>query len=277
MAAHAPLEPLEAILLGLVEGLTEFLPVSSTGHLLLAQRALGLERTPALDAFVVVVQVGAILAVLGLYRARTAQLFRGLLGRDTVGSSLLVRLAVAFLPAAVLGLIAERAIERHLFGLWPITVAWAVGGVLLLLLARRPARADARPLEALTLQGALLVGLFQCAALLPGTSRSLVTLVGGLVAGLSLAAAVEFSFLLGVVTLAAAAAWKLLTKSGPLLDDVGPQALALGTIAAAVSAAAAVTFLVAWVRRHGLAPFGWYRLALAAVVAALLLAGRLPA
>jgi undecaprenyl-diphosphatase len=277
MAAHGPLEPLEAILLGVVEGLTEFLPVSSTGHLLLAQRALGLERTPALDAFVVVVQVGAILAVLGLYRARTAQLCRGLVGRDAVGTSLLVRLALAFLPAVVLGLVSERAIERHLFGLWPITVAWAVGGVLLILLARRPTRADARPLEALTLQGALLVGTFQCAALLPGTSRSLVTLLGGLVAGLTLGAAVEFSFLLGVVTLAAAAAWKLVTQGGPLLAEVGGQALALGSVAAAVSAAGAVAFLAAWVRRHGLAPFGWYRLALAGVVAALLLAGRLPA
>jgi undecaprenyl-diphosphatase len=282
----AALDPWEAVLLGLVEGVTEFLPVSSTGHLLLAQRALGLERSGALDAFVVVVQLGAILAVLGLYRARVGQMVRGLLGRDAAGARLARRVLLAFVPAGVLGLLLEGPVERHLFGLWPVTAAWAVGGVLLLLVGRRvgpQARvasggsgAAGDELEALSVRGALLIGAFQCVALVPGTSRSLVSLLGGIVAGLSLAAAVEFSFLLGGLTLAAAAGWKILTQGPALLEGLGSNALVLGSVAAALAAAASVAFLAAWVRRHGLGLFGWYRLALAALVAGLLLSGRLP-
>ncbi len=284
MALLATLDLWEALLLGLVEGLTEFLPVSSTGHLLLTQRLLGLPRTPALDAFVVVIQLGAILAVLGLYRTRVAQLGRGLAGRDPAGLRLLARIVLAFLPAALFGLLVERPVERHLYGLWPITAAWALGGLLLLALAKRgPRPADdeggrgGQGLAALSVRGALLIGLFQCAALLPGTSRSLAALVGGLVAGLSLAAAVEFSFLLGLLTLGAAALWKGLSHGPALLEGLGAPALLAGTLAAAVAAALSVSFLVRWTRRHGLAPFGWYRLGLAALVASLLALGVLEA
>lgn len=276
-APFALLETWEAVLLGIVEGVTEFLPVSSTGHLLLAQRALGLERSVALDAFVVVIQLGAILAVLGLYRARAAQMFRGLLGRDAAGLRLSGRVVLAFLPAGVLGLLVEHAVERHLYGLWPITAAWAVGGVLLLLVGRHLGpRASGAGLDVLSVRGALLIGLFQCAALIPGTSRSLVSLLGGIVAGLSLAAAVEFSFLLGGLTLAAAAGWKVLTQGTAMLEGLGAVALAWGSVAAALAAAASVAFLAAWVRRHGLGLFGWYRLGLAALIAGLLLTGALP-
>lgn len=281
--ASVLLEAWQALVLGVVEGLTEFLPVSSTGHLLLAQRALGLPSSQAMADVVVLLQPGAILAVLGIYRARLVQLLRGVAGRDREGARLLGQLLLAFLPAAALGLFAERAIERHLFGLWPVTAAWALGGVALLALARQPlaqpmpgdapALPGRRGLLELGWRGALVVGAFQCAALLPGTSRSLATLVGGLVAGLSLAAAVEFSFLLGVLTLAAAAAWKCWSRGPALWEAVGLPALAVGVLAAALSAALSVSFLMAWVRRHGLAAFGWYRLLLAALVAALLLAG----
>lgn len=284
MVLLATLDLWEALLLGLVEGLTEFLPVSSTGHLLLTQRLLGLARTPALDAFVVVIQLGAILAVLGLYRSRVGQLGRGLVGREPAGLHLLARIVLAFLPAALFGLWVEGPVERHLYGLWPITAAWALGGGLLLALARNGLEPAARaggsrgaPLEALNVRGALLIGLFQCAALLPGTSRSLVALVGGLVAGLSLAAAVEFSFLLGLLTLGAAALWKGLSHGPALLEGLGGPALIVGMGAAAVAAALSVSFLVRWTRRHGLAPFGWYRLGLAALVASLLALGVLEA
>jgi undecaprenyl-diphosphatase len=262
----------EALLLGVIEGLTEFLPVSSTGHLLLAQRFLGLPRDAAHDAFAIVIQLGAIAAVLGLYRARVAQMGRGLLGRDPAGLRLLGLLLVAFLPAGLLGVLVERPLERHLFGLWPITAAWAVGGGLLLAMGRR-AILHGRPLAELTVRGAWIVGFCQCAALLPGTSRSLVALVGGLLAGLTLAAAVELSFLLGVLTLGAAAVWKGTKHGDALLHDVGTQALVLGFLAAALAALVSVRWLRAWVASHGLAPFGWYRLGLAVVVTALLLAG----
>ncbi|MFM8981243.1 MAG: undecaprenyl-diphosphate phosphatase [Planctomycetia bacterium] len=285
--ASALLEVWQALVLGVVEGLTEFLPVSSTGHLLLAQRALGLPSSQAMADFVVLVQPGAILAVLGIYRARLVQLLAGALGRDRAGLRLLGQLLLAFLPAAALGLFAERAIERHLYGLWPITAAWALGGVALLALARLPQAQPVpegaaglpgrRALHELGWRGALVVGAFQCAALLPGTSRSLATLVGGLVAGLSLAAAVEFSFLLGVLTLAAAAGWKCLSRGPAMWEGIGLPALAVGVLAAALSAALSVAFLLAWVRRHGLGAFGIYRLLLAVAVAALLLAGVLHA
>jgi undecaprenyl-diphosphatase len=201
------MSPWEALVLGAVEGITEYLPISSTGHLLLAERALSIEKSPEADAFLVAIQGGAIVAVLGLYRARAVGVARGLLGQDPAGLSLARSLLLAFLPAAVLGLVFEERIERHLFGLWPVAAAWFAGGVLLLLLARRGARAGGVAVEAMSARAALLVGLAQCLALWPGTSRSLATIAGGLVAGLSVAAAVEFSFLLGVVTLGAAAAW----------------------------------------------------------------------
>lgn len=272
---------LEALVLGAVEGLTEFLPVSSTGHLLLTERVLRLPSTSALDAFTVVVQVGAIVAVLGLYRARVRQSVRGLLGRDAGGLALVRNLALAFAPAAVAGLLLDKRIEQHLFGLWPVAAAWAVGGALLLGLAPRLLRHQAagrgRGLEHLGAGGALTIGLMQCLALWPGTSRSLAALLGGLLAGLSLPAAVEFSFLLGVLTLGAAAGYKGLTHGRVLVEQVGAVPLALGFAAAALTAALAVKALTAWVRTRSLAPFGWYRLALAAVVAALLLSGTLAA
>ncbi len=271
---------LEALVLGVVEGLTEFLPVSSTGHLLLAERALRLPPTPALHAFTVVIQAGAILAVLGLYRDRVASAARGLLGRDPEGARLAARLLLAFLPAALLGLLLEEVIERHLFGLWPVVAAWAAGGALLVgtgarLRAGAPAGAGA-PLAGLGARQALVIGCVQCLALWPGVSRSLAALLGGLLVGLSLPAAVEFSFLLGVLTLGAAAGYKALAQGGALLGEVGLGALLLGLGCAWLSAVVAVRALTRWVTTRSLTPFGWYRLALAALVAALLLGGVLP-
>ncbi|TAJ23614.1 MAG: undecaprenyl-diphosphate phosphatase, partial [Planctomycetota bacterium] len=177
------MDPLDAALLGLVEGVTEYLPVSSTGHLILAERLLGIPAGPAADAFAIAIQGGAILAVLWALRARTAQLARGLAGRDAAGRALLVALAVSFAPAAAIGLAFDDWIEAHLFGLRPVVGAWFVGGVGLLWFERwRRARVGG-PLEALTVRAALVIGLFQCLALWPGTSRSLATLVGGLCVG----------------------------------------------------------------------------------------------
>lgn len=265
----------QAIVLGVVEGLTEFLPVSSTGHILLAQRVLGMPSTEATRAYAIVIQLGAIAAVLGLYRGRVAGMLRGLAGRDDAGRGLLLRVAVAFAPAAVIGKLCNDAIERRLFGLWPVAAAWLAGGVALLVIPRAVSRRAEAPggLEALTLGRAALIGLAQCAALWPGTSRSLATIAGGLAVGLGLAAAVEFSFLLGLVTLAAAAGYKVL-KSGPaMMSAIGPRDLALGLALAALSAAVSVRWMVSHLQRRGMDVFGWYRVALAVTVMGLLGAG----
>lgn len=197
----------EALILGVVEGLTEYLPVSSTGHLLVAQRLLGIGAGEAANAYVIVIQAGAIIAVAGLYRQRIAQMARGITGRDPAGRIVALALLVAFVPAALFGFLGEETSERYLFGAWPVVAAWAAGGFVILAVAPRIRRDQGRQLEAIAIRSALVIGVAQCAALWPGVSRSLSTILGGLAAGLSLAAAVEFSFLLGLLTLGAATAY----------------------------------------------------------------------
>ena len=283
----------QAFVLGVVEGLTEFLPVSSTGHLILAQRAMGIAHSDAADAYAICIQAGAILAVLGLYAGRVRQGILGLFGQDREGLRLDLNLLVGFLPAAVIGLLLHKLIKEKLFGLWPVVAAWFVGGVAILAVvwwrrrkqlaeplpvrgSRRPGEApgeQGRSLAELTLTGALVIGLFQVLALWPGTSRSLVTILGGLVVGLSVSAAVEFSFLLGVVTLLAATAYEGLKHGRAMLAEYQKATLSLGFFTAGLTAALSVVWMVHYLRRHSLAVFGWYRVALAAVVAGLIVAG----
>jgi undecaprenyl-diphosphatase len=274
-----------AALLGLVEGVTEYLPVSSTGHLILVSSLLGLD-TPAnkeaLDAFEIAIQGGAILAVVGLYRARVLQMLRGLAGRDPVGLRLLGNLALGFAPAAVLGPFLDKPIDRYLFRPLPVLLALVVGGVWMIWLDRRKrGNPQGRRIDQLDRRHALAIGLFQCLAMWPGTSRSMVTIAGGLIIGLRVRDAAEFSFLLGVPTLGAACAYKLAKNllaahagTAPSLFAVlGPAPVALGFAVAAVSAVLAVRWLVDFLQRSGLAPFGYYRIALAGVLGALSLAG----
>ncbi len=268
----------QALVLGVVEGITEYLPVSSTGHLILAERAMGIGASAAANAFAIAIQAGAIVAVLGLYRARVASVFRGLAGRDPAGRRLAGALLVAFLPAAVFGLLLGHWVEDHLFGLWPVVLAWFVGGVAIFALRGRGRDASTRRgIESLAPSSALVIGLAQVLALWPGTSRSLVTIAGGLLVGLTLPAAVEFSFLLGVVTLGAATAYETYHAAAEMLRAFGPATLAVGFVAAAISAAVAIAWLVRWIERHGLVLFGWWRVSLAVVVAALILLGVLDA
>ncbi len=268
----------QAVILGLVEGLTEYLPVSSTGHLILAQRAMGIGGGETANAYAICIQAGAILAVLGLYAGRVKQMTLGLAGRDPDGLRLLGNLAAGLAPAVVLGLLLEKTIKTVLFGLWPVAAAWGVGGAAILLVARsmKRARPDAETgtaLEDLTWRAALLIGLLQCLAMWPGTSRSLVTILGGVLVGMRLSAAVEFSFLLGVVTLTGAAGKDAVEYGPRIVAELGWGNTLLGIVVAAAAAAAAVTWMVTYLRRHSLAVFGWYRVALAAVVIALLLTG----
>jgi undecaprenyl-diphosphatase len=298
----AELSVADAITLGVVEGVTEFLPISSTGHLIIASRFLGLEseqpllaadgttlwyRAPtatrpgepltlkkAADTYTVVIQFGAIAAVALLYWPQLVSMALGLLGRDVAGRRLLVNVLIAFVPAAVLGLLLHRWIEANLFSVGAVIVA-QVAGAGLMLFAENWRRRRAvlvkhvpEPGE-LTYRQAASVGLLQCLALWPGTSRSMTTIVGGYFAGLDPRRAAEFSFLLGFVTLSAAACLKSYTSGAAMIQVFGWSRVVLGAVVAAVTAAISVKFLVTWLSRHGLAAFAVYRLATAAVLAVL--------
>lgn len=305
-APAAELSAADAIILGVVEGVTEFLPISSTGHLVIASHLLGLEseqplrsakgeplwyRKPsprhpegvpltlklAADTYTVVIQFGAIAAVALLYWGQLLAMLRGLLGRDPAGLRLLTRVLVAFVPAAGLGFLAHDWIDAHLFSI-PAVIAAQVAGAALMFLAeawrrRRPPATPATgaSLDALSLRASAGIGLLQCLALWPGTSRSMTTIVGGYLAGLDPRRSAEFSFLLGFVTLSAASVYKSLRSGGAMIQVFGWPHVLLGAVVAAVTAALCVRFLVHWLTRHGLGLFAWYRLALAAGLTVFLL------
>jgi undecaprenyl-diphosphatase len=290
------MEPWQAFILGVIEGITEYLPISSTGHLLVAQHLMGIgtqtaQEKAAADTFAICIQGGAILAVLGLYYKRVVQMIRGVLGQDPEGLKLAISILVGFLPAAVIGLILNDWIEEKLFGMWPVIFAWVFGGILILATAwwakRSPRKGGGMDLLDITWKMALVIGLLQCVAMWPGTSRSLMTIVGGLLVGLSVKAAVEYSFLLGVLTLTAATAKKAVWKVDGLdasydvwfggtklmWDTYGALPLIVGVIAATVSAAVAVKWLVSYLQSHGLSVFGWYRIVVGTLVGGLVYAG----
>jgi undecaprenyl-diphosphatase len=294
------MDPWQAFVLGVIEGITEYLPVSSTGHLLVAQHLMGIGAGSAVskaaaDAFAICIQGGAILAVAGLYWPRMMQMLRGCVGHDTEGLRLALAIVIGFLPAAVIGLLCNDWIESRLFGTWPVVAAWVVGGVLILATAwwakRGPARGEGRDLLSMTWRMALVIGLMQCVAMWPGTSRSLMTIVGGLLVGLSVRAAVEYSFLLGMCTLTAAtvkkALWPVAVAGDAydrwfgglrlMSDHYGTASMVVGVAAATVSAAIAVKWLVSYLQRNGLSMFGWYRIAIGCVIGGLVIAGIVPA
>lgn len=278
-AVTAPMEAWQAIVLGIIEGVTEYLPVSSTGHLVVAMRLMGLgigEDKVAADAFSIAIQGGAIVAVLGLYRARVMQMVQGLLGKDEVGRRLVIAMIAGFLPAAVIGLALNDIIKAKLFALEPIIIAWIVGGIAILVVAktRKSRDADAgMDLAEITWKMALIIGFAQCVAMWPGTSRSLMTIVGGVLVGLSLRSAVEFSFLLGVLTLGAATAKDSVEHGSLMLETFGAANLLLGFVFAFVSAAVAVKWMVGYLNRNGMEIFGYYRIGIGIVVAILLATG----
>lgn len=262
----------QAILFGLVEGLTEFLPISSTGHLLVLARGLDVGQhgraEEAVKSYEIAIQAGAILAVLGLYRHRFATMVEGLTGRSAEGRRVLIGVVIAFVPAALVGVVFESTIKDVLFGVGPVLIAWVVGGVLILVLTRMGVLAPrgGKVLEQLTPRDAIVIGAAQVAALWPGTSRSLVTIVAALLLGYSMAAAVEFSFLLGFLTLGAATAYQVLKDGQEMIDAFGWFTPLVGLVAAFVGAALSIKWMVGYLERHDLSIFGWYRLAIAALV-----------
>ena len=264
-----------AVLLGIVEGITEFLPISSTGHLIVVGRLIGFgvgDTRIAGDTYSVVVQFGAILAVLVLYRVRIWSMVKGLIGRDVQGRGALIAVIAAFLPAAVLGVAVGDSIKNELFGPVPVMLAWLVGGVVLLVWQPKGGRLE---LHLLPLRAAVVIGLAQSLAFWPGVSRSLVTIIGGLLVGLSLAAAVEFSFLLGLITLSAGAFLDLAKHGGELVDQFGLKAPLAGLVFAFITALVSVRWMVQWLGTRSLRVFGWYRIGAAATVLVLLATNRL--
>lgn len=290
-----------AVVLGVVEGLTEYLPVSSTGHLILVSGLLGLDEPalkPAVNNFEIVMQGGAILAVLGLYRRRVGQIIAGLsvlpgARGDTPhrrdGRRLAGNLLLAFMPAGILGITLGEHIEQHLFAPPPVLAALALGGVYMIaldrFLRRRPGLAapgaNARPMESLTPADALLIGLMQSVSLWPGTSRALMSITAGMLVGLDRRSAAEFSFLLALPTLGGAVAYKIArdlwraytTGAATMFESLGLAPTLAGIAVATLSAAGAVRWLVGFLNRHGLEPFGWYRLVLTAVLVVLAMTG----
>ncbi len=258
---------LTALALGVVEGLTEFLPVSSTGHLIVAGSLLRYTGEQA-KMFEIVIQAGAILAVCWEYRARLAAVIRGL-SSDAAAQRFAINLVIAFLPAAALGLAFGKAIKAHLFAPVPVACAF-VGGALVILWAERrqrgrPESVRVSAVDDMRWTDALLVGCAQAFALIPGTSRSGATIIGGMLFGLSRVAATEFSFFLAIPTLFAATGYSL-WKDATLLSAQDLPAFGIGFVAAFVSAFACVRWLIRYVSHHDFVPFAWYRIVFGAVV-----------
>jgi len=262
---------LDAVLLGLLEGLTEFLPVSSTGHLILLGDLLGHEGEAA-KSLDIVIQLGAIVAVAVYFRARLATLGRGLVKREAADLRLAGALIAGFVPTAVAGLALHRVVKAHLFGPVPVAAALIVGGLIMVGIERyRAARTitGAEGLEHVTVTRGFLVGLAQCLSLWPGSSRSMTTIVGGQLCGLSTKTAAEFSFLLALPTLGAATVYDFY-RNGHLILALpeGPTVLAVGLGVSFLVAWAVVALFLKHVGRLGLAPFGVYRILLGGAVLA---------
>jgi len=268
----------KAMVLGAVEGITEYLPISSTGHLVVTQRILGIGTNSATkdaaDTYAIAIQFGAILAVLLLYRKRIMSMVQGILGRDSDGRNLFLSLVLAFIPAVIIGVTLEKPIKSNLLNVGPIIAAWIVGGILLLVLAPR-IKGD-RPGFSITKIGpkhAFIIGCAQVLAMWPGTSRSLVTILAALAVGTTLAAAVEFSFLLGLMTLGAATLYESVKNGSTVIDAYGWFDPLVGMVFAFLFAALAVKWMVSWLQTRSLAIFGWERIAVAIAAFILLAAG----
>lgn len=268
--AADPTALLQAILLGLLEGLTEFLPVSSTGHLILASELIGFTGEGSI-AFKIAIQLGAILAVLVAYRQRFTDIAAGALRRDPGSIAFIRNILLGFAPALLVGFFAYDLIRALIDSPMTVAVALVAGGVAILLIERMVTPRIGGSVEEMPWRTALGVGAVQCLAMVPGVSRSGATIMGGLLMGLDRKTAAEFSFFLAVPTMAAATAYALYKEWALLsLDDIG--LIAAGFLTAFASALLVVRWLVGFVARHGFAPFAWYRIALGTVAMVWLLA-----
>lgn len=254
---------LKALTLGVVEGLTEFLPISSTGHLILAGDLLNFNDDRG-KLFEIVIQSGAILAVVWEYRERLARTFAGL-GREREANRLVLNLFIAFLPLAVLGLAFGKAIKANLFAPLPVATAFIVGAFVILWAERKNHRVRIHTVDEMRPLDAVKMGIAQAFALIPGTSRSGSTIIGGMLFGLSRKAATEFSFFLAIPTLGVATVYQVYKERALLsADDLGMWVV--GFISAFVSAFLCVRWLLRYISSHDFVPFAWYRIAFGIVV-----------
>jgi undecaprenyl-diphosphatase len=257
----------KALILGVIEGLTEFLPISSTGHLVLAGELLRFTGEKA-DVFKIVIQSGAMLAIVLEYRTRFLTVLKGLRS-NRAAQCFVLNLLIAFLPAAVLGLSFGRLIKTYLFHAEPIALAFIVGALIILWVERPAATSKRRALvesvDDMTWKDALKVGIAQAFALIPGTSRSGATIIGGMLFGLSRRAATEFSFFLAVPTLVAAGAYDF-WRNRAIFDSGDVGTFSVGSAAAFVSAFLCVRWLLRYIATHDFRPFAWYRIAFGVAV-----------
>lgn len=255
---------LKALVLGVVEGLTEFLPISSTGHLIITSQLLGFNDEKA-KVFNIAIQTGAMFAIIWEYRARFRHAVTGLT-TDPLAQRFVRNLVVAFIPAAVLGLAFGGLIKAHLFNAVAVATAFIVGGVIILWVERRhPRRVRVESVDQMSWQDALKIGFAQSVALIPGTSRSGATIIGGMLFGLSRRAATEFSFFLAVPTLIAAGLYDLY-KHRALLSVEDIPMFGVGLVSAFVSAFVCVRWLIRYIATHDFTIFAWYRIIFGAIV-----------
>lgn len=253
------MQPFQAIILGILEGITEFLPISSTAHLLIAERLFGIEETEFVKSFTIIIQLGAILAVALLY-------FRRLL-KDWETNK---RIVAAFIPTGIIGFVVYKAIKNFFFGeTGLILVMLFLGGIILILFERFRPKEDApgiADLKGLPYSKAMLIGCFQALAVIPGVSRSAATIIGGELLGIKRTTIVEFSFLLAIPTMLAASSYDLL-KSGASFAPGDWDILAIGFVTAGIFAWLSVRWLLRFIEKHSWTGFGWYRIALAILLA----------
>ena len=255
----------KAAIMGIVEGLTEFLPVSSTGHLILTGALLNFNDARG-KLFEIVIQSAAIMAVVWEFRARIASTLGGA-GRDPKATRLLVNVGVAFVPLALLGLLFGKFLKTHLFNAPTVATTFILGGFVILWAERRDHEIRVQTTDDMSVLDAFKVGIAQCFALIPGTSRSGATIIGGMLFGLSRQVATEFTFFLAIPTLGAATVYSLYKERALLsMDDIGMWAV--GMIAAFVSAFLCVRWLLRYIATHTFVPFAWYRIGFGLVVLA---------
>ncbi len=256
---------IKALLLGLVEGVTEFLPISSTGHLIIAGDLLNFTGEKA-KTFEIAIQLGAILAVCWNYRAKITEVARGLT-HDSRAQRFVMHLIIAFLPAAFLGLAFHKTIKEYLFHPFNVAIALAMGGIIIILIERRAYRPRVQTVEEMRWHHALKIGLCQALSLFPGTSRSGATIMGGMLFGLSRQAAAEFSFFLAIPTMFSATLYDLYKNWG-LLNSQDFGMFAVGFIAAFLSALLAVKALLRFIAQHSFEAFAYYRIVFGLIVLA---------